>query len=189
MPRRAEHGRVPDWDDLYECAAAQAGFFTLAQAAEAGYSPQLIQYCIHAGRVERARRGVMRLVHYPTSDHEDLVPIWLWSEQLGVFGMETALAMHGLSDALPAHHDLILPKAWAARRLRAPSHVRLFYDDVAESDRQWMGPVPVTTPARTLLDCMRHHISPDLVTQAVRQAVARGVVTRATVRAMESEVA
>ncbi len=31
----------PDWDRLYEAAAAQEGFFTTRQAADAGYSSQL----------------------------------------------------------------------------------------------------------------------------------------------------
>lgn len=32
----------PDWNVLYETAAPQEGLFTTRQAAEAGYSPQLL---------------------------------------------------------------------------------------------------------------------------------------------------
>jgi hypothetical protein len=32
----------PRWPHLYETATAQEGYFTTSQAAEAGYSPQLL---------------------------------------------------------------------------------------------------------------------------------------------------
>ena len=45
MPRQATSGGcVPAWDTLYESAAAQAGYVTRAQATDAGYSPQLVDY-------------------------------------------------------------------------------------------------------------------------------------------------
>ena len=33
----------PDWDQLFETAAGQAGHFTTKQAAEAGYSTHLLR--------------------------------------------------------------------------------------------------------------------------------------------------
>ena len=189
MPRRAENGRAPRWEALYETAAAQAGYFSLKQARDAGYSPQLLQYYLRVGRVERSLRGVLRLVHFPPTENEDFVPVWLWSEREGVFGLETALAIHGLSDALPAHHDLFVPNAWAPRRVLAPRNVRLYVDEVGHSEREWIGSVPVTTAARTLRDCMKHHVAPDLVEQAVAQAVGRGLVSRSEVRAIKREAA
>jgi len=71
----------PNWDRLYETAAAQEGLFTTRQAAEAGYSTQLLRYHVSSGRVARARRGVYRLVHFPAGEHEELVMVWLWSER------------------------------------------------------------------------------------------------------------
>src|SRR5690348_10230352 len=93
---------TPNWDHLYEQASAQEGYFTTQQAAAAGYSSQLLLKHLHAGRIKRARRGVYRLVHFPAGDHEDLTIVWLWSECKGVFSHMTALALHGLSDALPS---------------------------------------------------------------------------------------
>jgi predicted transcriptional regulator of viral defense system len=189
MPRRAKNGHAPRWEALYQSASAQAGYFSLEQARDAGYSPQLLQYHVRIGRLERSLRGVFRLVHFPPMNNEDLVPVWLWSGREGVFGLETALAVHGLSDALPAHHDLLVPKSWAARRVRAPRHVHLHIGDVARSDRQWIGPVPVTTPVRTLRDCMKHHVERGLVDQAIAQAVQRRLVSRTEVAAIKREAA
>ena len=69
----------PSWDRLYEMAGSQQGYFTTRQAAEAGYSSQLLLKHIHAGRVVRIQRGIYRLVHFPPGEHEDLVTAWLWS--------------------------------------------------------------------------------------------------------------
>jgi hypothetical protein len=53
--------RKPGWNRLYECAAAQEGHFTTAQAAEAGYSPQLLAKYLGNQRAMRIRRGIYRL--------------------------------------------------------------------------------------------------------------------------------
>ena len=115
--------RSPDWDHLFEIGAAQEGLFTARQAAEAGYSPQLLAHHLGAGRMSRVRRGVYRIVHFPAGDHEDLTAIWLWSDREGVFSHQTALALHDLSDVLPAQVHLTLPEGWRKRRLRVPDGV------------------------------------------------------------------
>ncbi len=170
--------RRPSWDRLFETAAGQAGYFTTGQAAEAGYSSQLLLKHIRAGRVTRAQRGIYRLVHFPASEHDELVTAWLWSEQAGVVSHQTALSLHDLSDALPAHVHLTLPAAWVHRRFRVPAGIVLHYADVAPEARAWFGAVPVTTPARALNDCAIDSLSPELLRQAARQALGRGLVTK-----------
>ena len=76
-----QEGRGPDWNRLFETAAAQSGYFTTKQADEAGYSTHLLHKYIRAGRVTRFQRGIYRLVHFPIGEHEELVTAWLWSEQ------------------------------------------------------------------------------------------------------------
>jgi predicted transcriptional regulator of viral defense system len=169
----------PDWDLLFETASAQEGYFTTQQAAEAGYSSQLLLKHIRAGRVTRMRRGIYRLVHFPAGDHEELVIAWLWSERAGIFSHQTALALHGLSDALPAHVHLTLPRAWRNRRFRVPPGVVLHHADVPPEERAWFGAVPTTNPRRSLNDCAREDLSPDLLRQATQQALRRGLVTTA----------
>lgn len=176
MPAKA--AKRPSWASLYETASAQAGYFTTKQAAEAGYSLPLVHTHLKAGRMQRVRRGIYRLVHFPAGEDEELVIIWLWSEQAGVFSHQTALALHELSDALPAKVHITLPAAWSARRLRPPTGVVLHHGDVPKSDRAWFGPVPVTSPRRTLLDSARRRVSPELLTHAIRQATRRGLLRK-----------
>ena len=169
----------PDWDHLFGTAVAQQGLFTTQQAAEAGYSPQLLIHHIHAGRVVRLRRGLYRLVHFPAVEHEELVVAWLWSERAGVVSHQTALALHGLSDALPAHVHVTLPSSWRRRRFRVPADVVLHHADVPPEDRAWFGAVPTTNPRRSLNDCAREGLSPEVLGQAAQQALRRGLVTKA----------
>ncbi len=181
MTRRPAKRAAPSWDALFEVASGQEGLFTTVQAADAGYSPQLLQKHLRAGRVQRVRRGVYRLVHFPPGDHEDLAAVWLWSDRAGIFSHETALFLHGLSDVLPSRVHLTLPGSWQARRFRVPRGVVLHHADVAKDERAWVGPVPVTAPRRTLADCIAAGVAPDLLEQAIEQAASRGVVPRAAV--------
>ena len=174
----------PSWDDLYDQAASQDGLFSTSQSAAVGYSPQLLQKHLHAGRIQRVRRGIYRLVHFPPGEHEDLAAVWLWSERAGVFSHETALSLHGLSDALPGRVHLMVPPGWKQRRLRVPVGVELEFGPLADDDRAWVGPVPVTTVKRTLADCVAAHVAPDLVEQALAQAAERGLVRKADVSAL-----
>ncbi|MBK8165068.1 MAG: type IV toxin-antitoxin system AbiEi family antitoxin domain-containing protein [bacterium] len=171
-----DHRTGPSWDQLYETAATQAGHFTTAQAAAAGYSPQLLAKYLANGRVARARRGVYRLVHFPADDHEEFAVVWLWSERAAVFSHETALFLHGLSDALPSRIQLTLPGQWRRRRLRAPDGVATHFGGLSEQDRAWVGPVPVTGIARTLIDCAQAGVSPEIVRDAMDQVVKRGLI-------------
>jgi len=168
----------PNWDDLFETACSQEGYFTTRQAADAGYSSQLLLKHIRAGRVARTRRGIYRLVHFPAGEHEELVTAWLWSERAAVVSHQTALALHGLSDALPAHVHLTLPSTWRRRRFRVPADVVLHYANVPPEDRTWFGAAPTTSPRRSLSDCAREGLSPELLRQAAQQALRRGLVTK-----------
>ena len=177
---------APSWDRLYEAAASQDGIFSTRQAAAAGYSPQLLAKYLQNGRLRRVRRGVYRLVHFPAGEHEDLVAAWLWAEREGVFSHETALSLHELSDVLPARVHLTLPAAWLRRRLRVPEGIKLHYGDVGPDERAWVGAVPVTAPRRTLTDCIASHVSPETIEKATRDAVRRGLLSRAEVGAIEA---
>ena len=55
----------------------------------------------------------------------------------------------------------------------------LRHANVSQGERAWFGAVPTTTPRRSLNDCAREHMSPDLLRQAAQQAIRRGLVTRA----------
>jgi predicted transcriptional regulator of viral defense system len=175
----------PSWQALYDIAAAQEGQFTTQQAATAGYSRPLLNHHEKAGRVARIRRGIYRLVHFPAGEHEQLVTAWLWTDSKGVISHQTALALQGLSDLLPAQIHLTVPLAWRRRRFRVPEGLVLHHADVPTVDRAWLGAVPLTSARRTLNDCALAGLSPDLLRQAAQQALRRGLVTRSELHEVE----
>ena len=182
MPRVAASGTHPSWNQLSALAATQDGYFTAEDAKHAGFSLPLLQHYLTAERIERSQRGIFRLANYPPSDEEGLVPTWLWSRREGVFSHETALALHQLSDALPAKLYLTVPTAWRARRIKIARGLVLHYDDIVDVDREWRGPIQLTTPLRTIVDCSLGAVAPDLIEQAVRQGIRRGLFSRQIVK-------
>lgn len=175
----------PAWQALYDVAASQEGLFTTRQAAAAGYSAPLLAHHRKVGRITRVRRGIYRLVHFPAGEHEDLVVAWLWTQAAAILSHQTALSLHGLSDSLPAKIHLTLPLGWQRRRFRVPKGLALHHADVPDKERTWAGPVPVTSIRRTLDDCAHSGLAPDLLRQAAKQALTRGVVTKADLKNVE----
>lgn len=162
------------WNLLYELAATQQGYFTASQAAEAGVTAQALRHHVAVGNLKRVQRAIYRVAQFPSSDHEDLVVVWLWTNMTGIFSHETALLMHNLSDALPSKIHVTLPHSWKNRRLKLPPIVITYYDDITEDDWEWVANVPVTKPLRTLDDCMNSSVSPELVSQAAEQLIRSG---------------
>jgi predicted transcriptional regulator of viral defense system len=185
---KARSSETPDWDQLYTIAASQDGYFTTPQARQAGYSDQLLFKYLHANRIARARRSVYRIVHFPSSDHEDLTVIWLWSERAGVFSHEIALSLHALSDVLPSRAYITLPLSWQKRRLRVPDGVEIHYADVPENERAWFGSIPVTSPTRTLEDCAKSALSQEVILKAVQDAVSRGLIDKKQAKRLRSAI-
>jgi hypothetical protein len=167
----------PPHDRLFDLASTQSGYFTLAQAFEAGFnSAEQLQI---QERVESVAEGVYRIHHYPASDHEDLVITWLQTEKQGVFSHDTALGLHELSDILPVRQHITVPPGWKPiEGMRLSPNTVLHYGTVEQNERAWMGPVPFTKPMRTLVDCIEKGLTPDLVLQGIEDARRRGMISR-----------
>lgn len=175
MTRRAQDS---PWRALFRLAAKQEGLFSARQASSAGCSQQLLAKYVAGGRVERVQRALYRIVDFPTGEHEGLVAVWLWSRNEGVFSHETALFLHDLSDVFPVRAHLTLPTTWKTRAIHIPEDAAIYYSDIPDRDRVWIGPVPVTSVRRTLSDCLHSSVAPELVAQASVQAAERGLITR-----------
>ena len=188
VAKSTKSGPETGWDDLYALAEGQSGYFSAHQADEIGFYKQRLRKFLLSKRIERVRRGVYRLTHFPAGQHEELVVFWIWSEQRGVYSGETALNLHELSDALPARQHLTVPDSWKSRRLRVPKGIVLHFANVPKADQAWVGPVPVTKVERTIRDCIEMEVQPDLIEQAIAQAKDRGLITKAIATAFTKEL-
>ncbi|PKO20231.1 MAG: hypothetical protein CVU38_21235 [Chloroflexi bacterium HGW-Chloroflexi-1] len=159
-------------DKLYQIAEAQAGYFTTGQAEAAGVDRPCLSRYAAAGRLQRVRRGVYRLIHFPRSRREDLFIAWLETGPDSVISHDSALALYDLSDALPAAIHLTVPRTASRRR----HGLRLHTNQISPEDITNYEGLPVTTVARTIADVALAGLSEEFVEQAVREAVAAGLV-------------
>lgn len=175
QPEVELHSSGAQWDALYEVANAQAGLFAIDQAQAIGFSDQLLAKHARGGRLERLHRGIYRITRLPPHEHEEYVLAWLWSGRRGVISHESALLLHGLSDALPSRIHLTLPGARAEFHTKVPETFIVHFGEVPEAERAWLGAVPLTRPARTINDVARDHGDAILVEQAIEQGIRRGL--------------
>jgi predicted transcriptional regulator of viral defense system len=119
---------------------------------------------------------------------EDLVEYWLWTERVGVFSHETALFHHGLSDVLPTPVVLTVPEWWRRRRLRVPDGLTLRHGEISDAERSDLGPVPFTTPLRTIRDTIDVRFDSPSIERALALAYQRGLITLDDAHALEGRI-
>lgn len=188
MPRPPAVPRpAPDWVGLMADARGRAGYFTAREAKEHGISSQLLRYRVHQGTVEYELHGVYRFVAAPLTEQDEYIALWLWSGERGVFSHDTALALHDLSDAMPARLHMTVPRSWRGPRTTKPAHARLHPGSLPEDAVQWLGSIPVTTPLQTIRDCIAAHASPEWIEQAIEQATRRGMISAGEAALLQHE--
>src|SRR5439155_19386997 len=133
--------RSRQWDTtLYELAERQTGYFTAAQARDAGLHQVRLVQLHERGHIERVTRGVYRLTRYPISPLGEymeaaLRPQARRPDAQGVISHESALAIYGLSNASPAKVHVTLPTEFRIRRA-VPKRLALHYVDPTPKDVQ-----------------------------------------------------
>jgi predicted transcriptional regulator of viral defense system len=168
----------PDAVSLNRAAYGQDGYFTSRQAAEHGFSAQLLAHHVRSGRYERVRRGLYRLSGYPASTHDEVRERWLAvGAKRAVVSHESALELHGLSDVLPNTVHLLVDRD--DRGVKPPPGVTLHTTtrpiDSAEVVRR--EGIRVTAPARSIVDAASGGTGPEQIESAVQQALEEGLVT------------
>jgi predicted transcriptional regulator of viral defense system len=172
----------PNFNRLYEIAENQAGYFTAAQARGAGFSWERLSYYVTTGRFSRLQRGIYRLVQFPGSPHEDLFVAWLRTGPEGVISHESALYLYQLSDILPGEIHVIMPRTASRRRKGLRLHTnRLGPGEVTRQEG-----LPVTSPARTIIDVAASGIAEEQVRMAVQEAIRQGLADKEELLAMAS---
>jgi len=171
------------YERLFQIAEAQAGYFTTAQAQALGIARAQLSRYVAAGKLERSQQGVYRLTPFPRVPHEDLFIAWLAAGPEAVISHDSALAIYELSDALPAHVHLTVPRTASHRR---PGY-RLHTSRITPAEITHYGGLQVTTVARTIADIACDGLADDLVLQAVQEAVARGLATPEQLRAAAAQ--
>jgi predicted transcriptional regulator of viral defense system len=168
--------REPDVLGLEAEAYQQGGYFNAAQARAHAISRQLLEHHIHRGRFERVRRGLYRIQGYPTAEHDDMREAWMTvARTKALLSHESALALLDLSDNIPDTVHLLVARKHRGLR-RPPGVVVHTHPDSEEIPVVWRDGLPLTAPARTLLDAASR-VQPEQLSMAITQALRRGLIT------------
>ena len=158
---------------LYEFAASQGGYFTATQARAAGYPKQLQHYHASRGNWVREDRGIYRLWEWPGGSFDDLIRWTLWSGGVAVFSHQTAMAVHEISDLMPAKLYLTVPQGF---RKKPPRAIVLYRDRLTPQEIEPREGFHVTTPLRTLIDAARVAVDPERLAHAVLDAIRKDLL-------------
>ncbi len=159
-------------DRLYDLAESQGGYFTTAQAAQAVVSTRLLTYYAHAGDIERVAHGVYRLNRFPMHRFGEAIAATLWAGPGSVVSHDSALAVYGLSAAMPTAIHISVPRQFRGIRPGVVVHVAPL---TAGETTVW-DDVPVTAVVRTLTDVAAES-DPALAIEAMRDALSQGLTT------------
>ena len=173
-----------DHDGLYRLAEAQAGYFTSAQAVEAGMDPSTLSHHARSGgRYERVRRGLYRLRHFPSSPVEHVVAAWLPLRQAqAVVSHASALELYGLSDVIPDVVHVSVPRVKRGQRPRPGVRIHTVVEPLDSREVRTVAGVAVTSPERSIVDSLEGGGQPEQVEMAIRQALDRGLTTERRLR-------
>jgi len=175
---KTKSNRSPNHQTLYQIAEQQAGYFTASQARTAGFTQPLLSYYAQTGQFIRIRRGIYRLAQFPEMPFADLFVAWLQTGKDAVISHDSALAVYGLSDVLPSEIHVTVPRTASRRR----PHLRLHTKHLSAKEITQHTGLPITTVPRTLADVIASGLGEEQVQQAIREAIARGLVTQKTLQ-------
>ena len=177
-----------DPGQLFEIVEAQQGYFTGAQAVDAGFARSTHSYHVETGNWLREHRGIYRLRRYSQNEDAQLVLWSLWSrdcdgEPEGVYSHLTALRIKELSDANPARLDMTVPPEFR-RNSEVPRILRLHKARLAPDEIIRERGYALTTPMRAILDLAASGAADrDVISQALREGRSRGLISRRQITA------
>jgi very-short-patch-repair endonuclease len=149
--------------------AEQYGVVTWDDALAAGLTPRQIERRIASGSLVPVHRRVYVQPAAAPSDHQPLMAACLAAE--GVASNRSAAVVYGLRGVKAARPEITVPRGRSARLAGVIVHrAELDRRDVAVKDK-----IPLTTPARTLLDLAGS--APSVVEHALEDTLNRDLTT------------
>lgn len=169
-------------DDAADALAArQHGVFRLGQIAAMGASDGQIRHRIASGRWEPVARGVYRLRSVRPSWEQTLtIALLVWGDGAAA-SHRSAAALWSFPGFKRRPIDITVPRR--RRRTHPPPGVTTFCGALTRADTAFTAAIPVTTPARTLID-LAATAPRDRVEEALDDALRRTLVTPARMTAV-----
>jgi hypothetical protein len=161
-------------DRLTAKAATQYGVVSAADAAAIKVTRPQLRRLAHSGVLERVARSVFRFAGSGASWHQSVLIAVFDGGPECVASHRTAAALHGFDGFVPGPIEILVPMHVFHRR----KHVIVHHTrSLPAVDRARVGPIPVTSKARTLID-LGAVTSADRVEEALDAAERDGEVRR-----------
>jgi very-short-patch-repair endonuclease len=161
---------------LGRIAARQHGVISREQAIACGVKSRTLDRRVAEGTWQRLYPGVYRLAGAPTTRRQTAFAACLaWGDD-AVISHRAAACLFDLAGLKPGALELTVPP----RRRRALPHL-VYRSDLPRADVTVVDAIPVTTPARTLID-VATVCDADVVEEALDDALRRRLVTPARLR-------
>jgi len=164
---------------LSRLAARQYGVFSRAQALELGLSPGQIDRRITTRRWEAILPCVYRAGGAPSTGRQAAMAACLWGGDGAVVSHRAAGVLWDLEGVSGSTVELWVP---ADRKLRTTKLTVHRTDELPRPDRTHLGCIPITTPARTLID-LAGVLDEESLEAAVENGFRQGRVSERLLRA------
>jgi predicted transcriptional regulator of viral defense system len=173
---------------LFSLAENQMGYVTTAQATTVRVSPMTLVMMTKRGALERVSRGVYRLINFPVQPLALYMQATLWPyERSGILSHETALSLYELSDTDAARVNITIPANFRVQR-KIPDYLIVHRCDVALEETTRLKGMPITTPTRTIRDCIGAHLVSGVITRAISRARRAGMIGSTVASKLEREL-
>ncbi len=148
------------------------GLISRSQMTEAGISPSAIQLRVADGRLVRLGPTVYRVPGGPESYRQAILAHCLSAGRLALASHRTAAGLWLLDGITPGPIEVTMPRHKRRKRSTATVHESR---DLRGVDATSLGPIPLTSPIRTLLD-LGSVVHPYRLEQALDDALRRRLV-------------
>jgi hypothetical protein len=164
-------------------AERQFGVASTAQARSAGITDDQAMYLVRNGRLRRPARNVLAIAGSPPTWHQSVLIAVLSAGSPGAYAShKTAAHLWDMISTRPERIEIVMHR-WDRSIQEFTVHES---KDLVEADTTRIGPIPVTTSARTIVDLgasARH-----LVPRALDAGLRKGLFTLQDVAALVSRV-
>jgi len=145
------------WTPTVKTAAKLPTTFTFARATKLGLSRRTLQAMLESGELERRARGLYALTN-ETSDDPELAAIALLAPRATIC-LASALARHGLIDAIPGSIDIALPRGTRLPKTSMPVTWHSFAESTFDMGRSTIAideqTIGLYDPMRSIIDSFR----------------------------------
>jgi predicted transcriptional regulator of viral defense system len=169
---------------LYALAERHSGWFRASDAVAAGVTRQQLTRYAASTVLLRSGHGVYRLRDFPAQPFEDVIETCLWAGPNAVASHDTALAIYGLGNAMPASIHITVPHRLRKQRRGVIVHVT----EITAAEITTRDSAPITSVPRTLRD-VAADVPASEVSGLITEAEDRGLLRHREAAALRKELA